>query len=105
MDERMKNNFLKRLVSMGLAVSAGIYLTLPALASDSTAQNPASPSSTPSSPSKPTRSDSSATNSRGITDQYQTGQKLSQAVKDTNSLPGGWLCLNSPNPQCNQLSK
>ena len=104
---------------MGLAVSAGIYLTLPALASDSTAQNPASPSSTPSSPSKPTgsdsstpsspskptRSDSSATNSRGITDQYQTGQKLSQAVKDTNSLPGGWLCLNSPNPQCNQLSK
>lgn len=37
---------------------------------------------------------------KAVAADMQTGAKQSQSIRDTNVLPGGWVCLNNPNPQC-----
>lgn len=95
----MNKNSREKLIGIALAVGAGICLTFPALANDSTAKTPETVAQGTSG------SQSTSTNSRGVSSQYRTGQKQSQAIKDTNALPGGWLCLNNPNSQCIEQSR
>lgn len=98
----MRSSYSK-LVSMVLAVGAGICLSIPALANDSTANSQGTLAQSQSQNNQNTTTSSNS--NKGVSEMYQTGQKLSQAIKDTNALPGGWLCLNNPNSQCLQQSK
>lgn len=96
-----KINSLAKIAGMALAASAVVGLNFPAEANNSTAtsQNLYAQSSQSGSQSSPNNSQSSPGNAQspGGT---QTPKSDTQSVRDPNLIPGGWMCLNNPNPGC-----